>query len=73
MPSSPLLKSRNWAMSVPAAKALSPAPVTTMTLASPVLPMRSQMSARPRYMAKVSALRACGRLKVTQATSPRLS
>ncbi len=60
-------------MSVPAAKALSPAPVITSALASCVIPMRPQISATPSYIAKVSALRACGRLKVIQPTSPRLS
>ena len=72
MPSSPLSKALNWAMSVPAAKALSPAPVTTSAL-MPLPAAPAQISARPSYMAKVRALRACGRLKVTQPTAPRVS
>ena len=60
-------------MSVPAAKALSPAPVITRALTSWVWPTRPQISAKPSYIAKVRALRACGRLNVIQPISPRLS
>jgi hypothetical protein len=45
-------------MSVPAAKALSPAPVMTMTRGSPCAAGSRQISAMRSYMAKVSALRA---------------
>ena len=44
-------------MSVPAAKALSPAPVMTSALTSRVMAIRPQISAKPSYIAKVRALR----------------
>ncbi len=56
-------------MSVPAAKARPPAPRITSTLTSPPGSARSQISASPSYMAKVSELRLSGRLKVTQPMS----
>ena len=60
-------------MSVPAAKALSPAPVNSIALIERSPFASSQISARRSYIAKVSAFRACGRLKVTYATPSRSS
>ena len=51
-------------MSVPAAKALSPAPVSTKAL-SPCPGASAKIFASASYMAKVKALRAAGRLNVT--------
>src|SRR5690348_17010521 len=60
-------------MSVPEANAFSPAPRSTITrsVGSPFA--ASQIFASSSYIAKVRALRASGRLKVIQATSPRRS
>jgi hypothetical protein len=52
-------------MSVPAAKARSPAPRMIMTFSEPSSGTVSQISRSRSYMAKVKALRAAGRLKVT--------
>src|SRR5439155_1125578 len=60
-------------MSVPEAKAFSPAPRRTITRSVSSLLASSQMRASSSYIAKVRALRASGRLKVIQATSPRRS
>src|SRR4051794_8725281 len=60
-------------MSVPDANALSPAPVRTSTLRLSSEFAASQISARRSYIAKVSALRACGRLKVMRPTPSRTS
>ncbi len=65
-----VLKARNWLMSVPAANALSPAPVRINTLRARSVLAASQISASRSYIAKVSALRACGRLKVMRPTPP---
>src|SRR5579872_7409140 len=54
-------------MSVPEANALSPAPVMINALIERSALMLSQIEAICSYMAKVSALRACGRLKVIRA------
>src|SRR5688572_26496116 len=60
-------------MSVPAANALSPPPVIRIALTERSWFAWLQISARRSYMAKVRALRACGRLKVTYATPSRTS
>src|SRR5436305_2195392 len=60
-------------MSVPDAKALSPAPRSTIARSDPSSFAAAQMRANSSYIAKVRALRASGRLNVTQATSPRRS
>ena len=54
-------------MSVPDANALSPAPVRIIALIERSLLTVSQIAAICSYMAKVSALRACGRLNVSRA------
>ena len=54
-------------MSVPEANALSPAPVMISALIERSALMLSQITAICSYIAKVSALRACGRLKVIRA------
>jgi hypothetical protein len=51
-------------MSVPDAKALSPAPVRISALSEESSLAARQISPRRSYIAKVNALRACGRLKV---------
>ncbi len=51
-------------MSVPAAKAFSPAPVMMRTRTEPSTETVSQMAATRSYMAKVKALRASGLLNV---------
>src|SRR5258708_6538825 len=51
-------------MSVPDAKALSPAPVRISALSERSLAAPVQISASRRYMLNVSAFLACGRLKV---------
>jgi hypothetical protein len=61
------LKERNWEMSVPEANALSPAPVRIIALIERSALMLSQIAAICSYIAKVSALRARGRLKVRRA------
>src|ERR1051325_9521452 len=66
-------KARNWLMSVPEAKALSPAPVRISTLMARLQSASWQISARRSYISKVNALRACGRLKVTRPTPSRMS
>ena len=58
------MKARNWEMSVPEANALSPAPVRISALIDRSALMASQIEAIWSYIAKVIALRACGRLKV---------
>ncbi len=55
-------------MSVPDANALSPVPVRIITLIERSSFTLAQISAIRSYIAKVSALRACGRLKVSRAT-----
>ena len=65
--SSAVLKARNCEMSVPEANALSPVPVRIIALIERSLLMVSQIAAICSYIAKVSALRACGRLKVNRA------
>src|SRR5215216_3090918 len=70
MPSSPDVKSRNWAISVPATKALLPAPRNTATLTPSSLRMRAQIAPSCSYMRHVIALRASGRSKVTVAAPP---
>ena len=60
-------------MSVPAANAFSPAPVSTRARRLGAAVCAAQISARRSYIAKVSALRACGRLKVIQPMSSRTS
>src|SRR5436309_15559974 len=55
-------------MSVPDAKALSPAPWNTSTLIERSLFACSHTSASRSYIAKVKALRACGRLNVERPT-----
>ncbi len=50
-------------MSVPAAKALSPAPVMISAFTAGSAAIASQQVISPWYIAKVSALRACGRLR----------
>ena len=60
-----VVKARNWLMSVPEAKALSPAPWKTSTLMARSWLACSQIWASRSYIANVNALRACGRLKVT--------
>src|SRR4051794_33541288 len=60
-------------MSVPEAKAFSPAPRSTITRSVSSLLASSQMRASSSYIANVSALRASGRLNVIQAMSPRRS
>ena len=54
-------------MSVPDANALSPVPVRIITLIERSLLTSSQIDAIRSYIAKVSALRACGRLNVSRA------
>ena len=65
--SSAVLKARNCEMSVPDANALSPAPVRIIALIERSAFTVSQIDAICSYMAKVSALRACGRLNVSRA------
>jgi hypothetical protein len=60
-------------MSVPDAKALSPAPVRIRTFRLSSVLAASQISASRSYIAKVSALRACGRLKVIRPMPSRTS
>src|SRR4051812_19275363 len=60
-------------MSVPDANAFSPAPRSTMACRPGSSFAAAQIFASSSYIAKVRALRASGRLKVIQATSPRLS
>src|SRR5688500_11973351 len=72
MPSSPLSKSRNCEMSVPAAKA-PPEPRMMSTLTSRSASALSQASTMASYMSQVSALRASGRLTVTTATDSLMS
>ncbi len=59
--------------SPPAQNALSPAPVSTRTRASSSALNRSTPASRPSRTALFSALRASGRLIVSQATGPRRS
>ena len=66
----PGLKSRKSEMSVPAPKARPPAPVMMMARSVPSAGAVAQISPRRSYMLKVSALCACGRLKVTMPTGP---
>ena len=54
-------------MSVPEANALSPVPVRIIALIERSALTLSQIAAICSYIAKVSALRACGRLKVSRA------
>src|SRR6476646_7401722 len=54
-------------MSVPEANALSPAPVRIIALIERSALMLWQIAAICSYIANVSALRACGRLKVSRA------
>ena len=54
-------------MSVPDANALSPVPVRIIALIERSALTVSQIAAICSYIAKVSALRACGRLKVSWA------
>src|SRR5262249_50585303 len=67
MPLSPDRNSRNWAMSVPATKALPPAPRNTTTRTLPSSRRRAQMSASCSYIRQVMALRASGRSNTTVA------
>src|SRR2546421_12525409 len=60
-------------MSVPAANALSPAPVMRIALIERSSFALLQISAKRSYIANVSAFLACGRLKVTYATPSRTS
>lgn len=60
-------------MSVPAANALSPAPVKTSARIDRSASIPAQISARRSYMLNSMALRACGRLKVTRAMPSRTS
>src|SRR5277367_1829311 len=60
-------------MSVPAANALSPAPVITTARMRGSWPASPQISPSRSYMAKVSELRASGRLKVMRAIPSRTS
>src|SRR4051812_38101382 len=60
-------------MSVPAAKALSPAPVRIIALTDGSWSSASQICAIRSYIANVRALRACGRLKVSRAMPSRTS
>ena len=69
-PSAPDLKSRNSEMSVPAPNARPPAPVTMMARTEPSSGTVAQISPSRSYMGKVSALCACGRLKVTMPVVP---
>src|SRR6185295_14611125 len=57
-------------MSVPATKALPPAPRSTATRTPPFPLIAAQAAARPSYIAQVIALRAHGRSNSTCATSP---
>src|SRR3990170_4161860 len=57
-------------MSVPAAKALAPAPVITTALTEPSRASTSHSSARRAYMGNVSALNFSGRLSVMVITGP---
>src|SRR2546421_8090538 len=70
MPSSPLRKVSNCAMSVPAMKALPPAPRNTAARSPSSLRIRAQASPSCSYMRHVMALRAAGRSKITVAISP---
>ena len=54
-------------MSVPEANAFSPVPVRIIALIERSALTVSQIAAICSYIAKVSALRACGRLKVSRA------
>ena len=60
-------------MSVPAAKALPPAPTITIARTDPSVGMVAQIAASRSYIAKVRALRASGRLNVTQRMPSRSS
>jgi hypothetical protein len=57
-------------MSVPAMKALPPAPRNTATRSPSSLRICAQASPSCSYMRQVMALRAAGRSKITVATSP---
>ncbi len=57
-------------MSVPAAKAFSPAPVMTSALTDLSSWIRRHCVTSPSYIAKVSALRAWGRLRTMRAMAP---
>ena len=57
-------------MSVPAAKARPPAPVMISARRLPSVGAVAQISPSRSYISKVSALCACGRLKVTTPTAP---
>ncbi len=70
--SSSRVNSANCEMSVPATNAL-PAPVSTSARTPRSASASRAASARPSYIANVIALRASGRLNVTQTTSPRRS
>jgi hypothetical protein len=58
-------------MSVPATNAFPPAPRSTSTRTSSSASASSQRANSASYIAKVIALRAWGRLKVTHAAGPR--
>jgi hypothetical protein len=60
-------------MSVPAAKALSPAPRSTSARTAPSVGGGLADLGQPAYMPKVRALRACGRLKVMMPMPSRTS
>src|SRR5665213_2188000 len=69
-PSSADLKARNWAMSVPAMKALPPPPekaTARIDVSARILP---QISLSCSYIVQVMALCACGRSKATRAIAP---
>src|SRR5262245_600412 len=70
MPSSPPRNAWNCAMSVPAMKALPPAPRNTAARSPSSLRIRAQASPSCSYMRHVMALRAAGRSKITVAISP---
>src|SRR5215468_247191 len=70
MPSSPPRNAWNCAMSVPAMKALPPAPRNTAARSPSSLRICAQASPSCSYMRHVMALRAAGRSKITVATSP---
>jgi len=67
-----VLKARNCEMSVPDANAFSPVPVRIIALIERSPFTVSQIAAICSYIAKVSALRACGRLKVIRAMPPSI-
>ena len=70
MPASAVSKTLNWLMSVPATKALPPAPRRTNTRISSSASTSSQAWSRRSYIVQVMALRAWGRLKVRVSTGP---